>query len=63
MSGRPGVDVYIVLGLHVQPELQKCDPNVCKCNSNLGGHHLLAPDGPPSVLESDLLPKKDFCRP
>ena len=31
----PGVEIYILLGLHVQPQLQKRNPNECECNPNL----------------------------
>ena len=37
-----GVEVYILLGLRLQPQLQKCSPNAYECNSNLGEDHLLA---------------------
>ena len=37
----PGVEIYILLGLHVQPQLQKVQPQCMRVQPQLGQDHLL----------------------
>ena len=56
----PGREIYILLGLHVQPQLQKVQPQCKRVYPQFERAHLSVQEGLLPVLEGDLRHKKDF---
>ena len=54
-----GVEIYILLGLHVQPQLLKVQPQCMLVQTQLGKDHLLAHDRP---KDHDSGPKMVHCQ-
>ena len=63
LSCRTGVEIYILIGSHVQPQHQKVQHQYLRVQPHVGKYQLLAKEGPLSALDATFRPRRAFRRP